>query len=71
MTYDVWMEGFVATGESGTAMFLGSFEAPTFRDACKQAIADWGDLELFNESNLTYWACRLFDNEVDARRNFG
>jgi hypothetical protein len=24
-----------------------------------------------NQENMTYWGCRLFDNEADARKSFG
>jgi hypothetical protein len=37
MKYDVWLEGFAATGESAEAEFLGAYEANTFEDACRIA----------------------------------
>lgn len=92
--WEVWSEGYVATGESGPAMLHGKFKARTFREACdicfftsyleelkKQHIeepefaptrAPWSIDQLsYDRRNLTLWACRLFDNERDARKSYG
>jgi hypothetical protein len=68
MLFQVWQEGFRATGESSPAIFHGEVEASTFRDAC---IAIFKGNSTFEESTLTYWGCRLFDNETKARSSFG
>ena len=70
--FDIWSEGYSATSEHGTAQFLGTYSAPTFKEACKIALKDkeW-DMKYYNENRNTYWACRFFDNEVDARKSFG
>jgi hypothetical protein len=72
-TFEVWTEGFSATGESGDATFHGEFEGKTFREAVNAYIAT--DPEYHNQyydaKRLTYWGCRFFDNESDARKSFG
>ena len=72
MKYEVWNEGYSATGESGTAQFLGVHEVDTFKEACKKALIanDW-EMEYYNEKTNTYWGCSFYDNETDARKNFG
>lgn len=67
-TYDVWMEGFVCTGESSKAHFVGSVKAETFKKACDKLFNN--DI-LYDPINLTHWGCRLYDNEADARKSFG
>lgn len=71
--YDVWIEGHQATGDSSTASKLGTFEASSFRVACIAwaSTLDPDGQELFDQEALTYWGCRLFDNEQDARKAFG
>jgi hypothetical protein len=62
------MEGFAMNSERGPAHLHGIEEADSFREACEKAFA--GD-PLFNKEALSYWGCGLFDNETDARKNFG
>jgi len=38
--YEVWMEGYAATGESDKHRLVGRYEADTFQEACKQAAWD-------------------------------
>jgi hypothetical protein len=66
--YEIWAEGFAATGERGEAQLLGRCYGNSFREACiNQFIGN----KLFDSSRLTYWGCKLFDNENAARRSFG
>lgn len=74
--FEVWMEGYAATGESAGAEFYGSYEAGTFKEAVGKAvekgIKDKKLQESYYEPNkLTYWGCRFFDNESEARKGFG
>lgn len=74
MVYPVWMEGFVATGGQSKANYLGEFEANSFADACRIACkTKLKDVTLFDIRNgiPCYWGCCMYDNEVDARENFG
>ena len=69
--WKVWMEGFKAQGNSSPAKFCGTFPGETFADACSA----WADTtnyrEDFDPERRTFWGCRLFDNETDARKAFG
>jgi len=78
--FEVWLEGYCATGcENGPvpAQFIGKFEAQDFRDACHIAAMTiaHGNLYTFFKyysiNHNTWWACRFFDNEADARESFG
>ena len=71
-SWEVWCEGFKTTGSAGTAQFLGKFSAISFNVAVEIAIIEKGwDLNYFDKQNLTYYGCHFFDNEIDARKNFG
>ena len=64
--FQIWAEGYAATGDSGGAMFLGEVWAKTFKEAC----------DLYFKSDALYkggryWGCRLFPSEEEARRSFG
>jgi hypothetical protein len=69
--YDVWMEGYAATGNFSGAEFCGVYEAETFAEACAKWNREQGEPGYFDSKDLTYWGCRFFDNERDARRSFG
>lgn len=75
-TYTLWMEGYAATGESGGARCLGSFEAETFVDAVKVWDREcnydkgFGTLSV-SGGQASVWGCRIFDNQRDAQRSFG
>lgn len=45
----------------------------TFREAVETLVAETKDHDksYFNLEHLTYWGCRLFDNEIEARKSFG
>ena len=70
--YEIWSEGYRATGESARAMCHGTAEGQTFQRACEHfALENPEFSRYFNRVQLTYWGCRLFDNSVDARKSFG
>jgi hypothetical protein len=71
MMYEVWAEGYVATGESGGATLLGRAEAETFAEACALVAKTLSQPDLFDPDRLTYWSCKLFDNRHDAQRSYG
>lgn len=70
----LWMEGFAATGESGTAQYIGTYNAKDLDDAVKQYMevrpnsVHW---DRFGRGRHAIWACEIFDNEADARKSFG
>ena len=86
-TFEIWMEGYIATGESSGANLIGTGEGETFDDAVKDYMfnnpVDHGiainernryisdEAYKNRRSNWNIWACSLFDNETDARKAFG
>ena len=77
-TFEIWTEGYAATGEVGNATCHGTQEAETFEEACIKLLGN--DLDKDNREpdgyrryggRLCIWACRCFDNEADARKSFG
>jgi len=76
--WHVWSEGYSATGEHGTAHFIGKKWAKSFDRACELLhIEKGGRLQLGDFTHETdtdpprYWGCRLFDNERQAREAYG
>lgn len=71
----VWSEGYSATGEHGTATYHGCCIAETHEEACLRIVNgidknEDGSLSL-RGGMPSVWACRLFDNEADARKSNG
>ncbi len=71
---NLWMEGYAATGESGTAQYLGTYEGETLMEAYLNYIKDFykndiPDYVRLNEPVI--WGCSVYDNEQDARKYFG
>lgn len=71
--YEIWLEGYAATGNRGTARYLGSSAGRSFKDACRRALISAGsDLKnYYDPVKNTYWGCNFYDNEADARKYFG
>jgi len=73
--WTLWEEGYVITGNSSRAKFLGNFEAETFEEACDMYAATLPDEDrerhYKKEPYPAYWGCRIYDNEYDARFTFG
>lgn len=70
--YEVWSEGFHVMEGRANAHFWGKVEAYSFGDACWTLMAMNAEFrEYFDAKRMTHWGCRLFDNEVDARKSFG
>lgn len=72
-TWQVWMEGYRVTGNSNDASFKGEFEGETFQDAVKAYAETLDDQSksYFDAAYTTFWGCRFFNNETDARKTFG
>lgn len=68
MNYEIWSEGYNDMGNIGSAHKHGEQEADSFDQAC---VIFFVDDKFFNGKLLTYWGCRLFDNEAEARKSFG
>lgn len=66
--FQIWSEGYKATGEAQKACPQGSVEANSFQEACDELFLD---NQSYDSERLTIWGCRLFDNEDAAREAFG
>lgn len=66
--YEIWREGYKTTSENDTAHWFGIFHGDSFKEVCDRAL---GQTRYYNPETMTYWGCRLFDNEEDARKSFG
>lgn len=71
--YQVWAEGYRASGDRADATFLGTARASSFRGAVDiiRDKSETPDLYTFKGERCFFWECELFDNEADARRRFG
>lgn len=71
MRFAIWAEGYAVTGNQSGAMCFGNAEGDTFEHACKALFAERADRDYYDPHRNTYWGCKLFDNETDARKSFG
>jgi hypothetical protein len=84
--FEIWAEGYVATGEHQRAIKLAEAFAETFDDAVKHYMDTTHNHDVNKvtrkrytseeayqnrRSNWEIWGCMLFDNEADARKSFG
>lgn len=83
--YEVWIEGYAATGQSGRHDFVGKVKAKNFKEACAKAMwkrvldcyfGDEGKAKeeydrYYDKERNSYWGCRFFDNEEESARSFG
>lgn len=71
--FNLWIEGYIAQGMSARAEFLGSFDAVDFASACDKWAETVEQKYLYKRCGnvATYWGCRIYDNEIDARKSFG
>jgi len=84
--FEIWMEGYAATGEYDGAQMIGTGFGRTFDEAVTDYMSKnpesgiemngrgryVSELAYQNRrSNWNIWACNLFDNEIDARKGFG
>ena len=69
--FDIWAEGYGASGQGGTACHFGRAYGKDFKEACITFFSVASRPGWFDPERMTHWGCRLFDNEIDARRSFG
>ncbi len=70
--YEIWSEGYRCTGDWAPAHLHGREKAETFKEACVAFALKRKDFATyFNQETMTYWGCRLFDKERNARKSFG
>ena len=66
-SFDVWLEGYDATGDYSPDRYFGNYSARTFKSACVKAMRDNGFLEedikqYYNRRKNTFWGCRFYDH---------
>lgn len=66
--FEVWSEGYAATGEHGAASLQGVVSASSFKEACDLLFK--GN-NLYDPKTMRLWGCKLFDNQSDAIKSFG
>lgn len=85
MKYDIWSEGYLATGmediPAKAKLVARGIEGKDFIDACynwarknENNLKDWGGINISintDKSSVSLWACRLFPTEAEARKSFG
>lgn len=72
--YQVWIEGYQATGQSTKATYHGEYEGQDFKEAVtafKDSLTDEHSRQCVDLNRMTFWGCKFFDNESDARKAFG
>jgi hypothetical protein len=69
--YEIWVEGYAITGNSGEAYLLGKEQAESWVDAVSRYMEKNPGRISIDDRGFTNWGCRLFDNEKDARKSFG
>jgi hypothetical protein len=70
--YAIWSEGYIATGQSSGAWRHGYSKGNSFKEACDNfAAANTEFKTYYNPDRMTFWGCRLFDNQRDAIERFG
>lgn len=71
--YEIWCEGFVTMESRSGAQLLGIIRAESFKSAVIKFfnLHDKTVNDYFDEERMTFYGCKLFDNEADARKTFG
>ena len=71
--WDIWMQGYVVTGNSAKASKLGIGYGITFRDAVLEYIENRHKGYPIDDrgTHFSTWGCELFPNEDEAREVFG
>lgn len=70
---DLWIGLPIYTGDnSNAALYLGTYKARNLPDAVQQWVAENPQKRecYVDILHLTYWHCKFYDNEADARQYF-
>lgn len=69
MIFEIWAEGYRVTGGDAPATLMGIANGENFIDAVSAfAGASPEFARHLDMERLTYWGCRLFATETEARR---
>lgn len=69
--FEIWVEGYAASGERSGASLLAKQKGETWVDAVSRYMEKNPNRITIDSRGFTDWGCRLFDNEADARKSFG
>lgn len=70
--FEIWVEGYVITGQKGTATCIGKEKGYNFKNVVEKFMKNNKDIaKLFDPVKFTHWGCKIFDNEIEARKSFG
>lgn len=71
--YQVWREGYSATGDTQPAALVGTAMATSWQEARDMVYAQQSEADQrhWNKFKTTIWGCRLFRTEEEARKSFG
>lgn len=73
--WEIWSEGYAATGERGTATFHGKYMGESFDDAVEEFKKHYSGRvdtsEFLGKKRHSIWGCHLFQTESGARKSFG
>lgn len=74
-TYEIWTEGYSASGDSSPASYLGQGTGNTFeeavRDLAEKEPRHASYISYNDNGSITYWGCKMFDNQAEASVSFG
>ncbi len=70
--FEIWCEGYECNVDSSAAVHFGHAFGINFKIACLRfAESDPNFRQYFRPKTMSWWGCRLFDNEEEARKSFG
>jgi hypothetical protein len=70
--YEIWAEGYWVQEGKADATLLGTAHGADFPEAVQNLIKIKPRLAKdFDPNRMTYWGCRLFPTEAEARRLYG
>lgn len=69
----VWSEGYQATGNESGAILHGEVSgATTLKNACAALAEQNPEFRAhYDAKRMTWWGCRLFADESEARQSYG
>lgn len=73
-TYQIWIEGYQATGGHAGASYVGEAEGNNLNEAVFNLYKQRNitrRLDKHEDGHYTHWACRFYSSEHEARKSFG
>ena len=68
---EIWIEGFDTSGQHADATKLGEYERASFEEAIHAYELEHKIRIDRKDDNYFIWGCKLFTNELEARKSFG